>query len=356
MELTRGNLLEADAEALVNTVNTEGVMGKGIALQFKKAFPDNFEAYERACARGEVRAGQVFLFKREALDGPRYIFNFPTKRHWRERTRLDDLAAGLNDLVSQVERLDIRSIAIPPLGCGHGGLSWRTVFPLIEEAFAELAQSVRVLVFEPAGAPEPEAMVDRTTRPRMTPGRAALLTLMRRYLATGWEYRLSLIELQKLAYFLQESGESLRLRFTPLIYGPYADDLRHALSRMEGHFVRGFGDGRNAPTTTIEPLADAVDEAEHFIANNESLHIRLDRVTRLIENFETPFGMELLSSVHWVAVHGLAGQTARTAEDAARLLSRWNDRKARTFREDHVTAAWNRLVEEEWIRAGPAAV
>lgn len=349
LRLTSGNLLEADAEALVNTVNTHGVMGKGIALQFKKAFPDNFEAYAKACEKGEVRPGHVFLFERSVLNGPRYIFNFPTKRHWRDRARLDDLASGLNDLVSKVEALGIRSIAVPPLGCGHGGLSWKTVYPMIEEAFAELGKTVDVRVYEPAGAPEPEAMVDRTSRPRMTAGRAALLMLMHRYLQTGWEYKLTLLELQKLAYFLQESGEPMKLRFKPLIYGPYADELRHALNRMEGHFVHGFGDGGSAPTTKLELVAEAVDDAERFIEDRQQLHERLDRVSRLIENFESPFGMELLSSVHWLAAYGLGPDTAASAKQAAALLAQWNTRKARTFREDHVSAAWARLADEGWL-------
>ncbi len=344
LELRHGNLLEADAEALVNTVNTEGVMGKGIALQFKKAFPENFEAYRQACEEGEVQPGRVFVHNVQELHGPRWIINFPTKRRWRDRARIDDIAAGLNDLVSHIERLEIRSIAVPPFGCGLGGLSWKTVFPLIEEALGSL-EGIQVYVYEPKGAPAPDDMVDRTTRPRMTKGRASVLLMMESYLATGWEYRLSLLELQKLAYFLQEAGQQLRLRFKPLVYGPYADELRHVLNRIEGHFVKGFADGQNRPETPLQPLPEAIVEARQFAERRNTIYQPLNRVVHLIENFESPFGMELLASVHWIAHHGLHREPAQTLDAALTQLHTWNTRKARLFKREHVELAWLRLQE-----------
>ena len=185
IERGRGNLLETQAEALVNTVNTEGVMGKGIALQFKKAFPATFEAYRRECEAGHIRIGKMFVHELGALM-PRYIINFPTKKMWRQPSRLEYIRSGLDDLVTQVRRLGIRSIAIPPLGCGNGGLKWSDVRPLIEEHMGTLS-NVRVILFEPIGAPKPEAMPNRTRRPRMTPGRAAVIALMNRYLVPGYQ-------------------------------------------------------------------------------------------------------------------------------------------------------------------------
>jgi O-acetyl-ADP-ribose deacetylase (regulator of RNase III) len=149
--LTKGNLIETDAEALVNSVNCEGYMGKGIALQFKKAFPEDFKAYKRACQAGEVQPGRMFIFATGSMMNPRYVINFPTKRKWRAKSRIEDIQAGLTALVDEVRERGIASIAVPPLGCGLGGLNWRDVKPLIERAFAELPQ-VRVLLFEPAGA------------------------------------------------------------------------------------------------------------------------------------------------------------------------------------------------------------
>src|SRR5882672_9293755 len=167
LQFVQGNLLESSAEALVNTVNTEGIMGKGIALQFKKAFPEMFEAYRKACEAGEVQPGRMHVYQREELLNPRYIINFPTKRHWREKSRLDDIRAGLEALVKEVSSRRIRSIALPPLGAGMGGLNWNDVYPLIAAAFERLP-NVRTLLFPPRGAPTPDDIVNRTERPAMT--------------------------------------------------------------------------------------------------------------------------------------------------------------------------------------------
>ena len=153
IDKTRGNILTADAEALVNTVNCVGVMGKGIALQFKKAFPENFKAYAAACRREEVKPGRMFVFETGQLFNPRYIINFPTKRHWRGKSRYEDIAAGLQALVREVQDRKIRSIAIPPLGSGLGGLQWGRVKAMIEAAFEEISD-VQIRLYEPKGSPD----------------------------------------------------------------------------------------------------------------------------------------------------------------------------------------------------------
>ena len=153
IKIERGNVLEAQAETLVNTVNCVGFMGKGIALQFKKAYPENFEAYQKACRAHEVQPGRMFIFARESMLDVKFIINFPTKRHWKGKSRYEDIEDGLKALVADVRRLGTRSIAIPPLGCGLGGLDWDRVRPMIQAAFAELPD-VEVILFEPAGAPE----------------------------------------------------------------------------------------------------------------------------------------------------------------------------------------------------------
>jgi O-acetyl-ADP-ribose deacetylase (regulator of RNase III) len=175
MKLTQGNLLAAPAEALVNTVNTVGIMGRGIALQFKQAYPAIFRDYERACKAGEVKLGQVQVVDHGGLaGGPRWIVNFPTKGHWRADSHLADIESGLKDLVVTIQKLHIRSIAIPPLGCGNGGLDWKDVLPRIEAALAEVPE-VEALVYTPDGAPEAAAMLVRTERPKMAMGEAAHL-------------------------------------------------------------------------------------------------------------------------------------------------------------------------------------
>ncbi len=153
IELAHGNLLEADVQALVNAVNTEGVMGKGIALQFKTKFPAMYMQYRAACEAGEVQPGRMHVFEREDILHPRFIINFPTKRHWRSLARLEDLESGLEALVTEVRARGIRSIAVPALGCGNGGLGWSEVRPRIERALGDLPE-VRILLFPPVTAPD----------------------------------------------------------------------------------------------------------------------------------------------------------------------------------------------------------
>lgn len=348
MERGKGNLLTADVDALVNTVNTEGVMGKGLALQFKKAFPENFASYEHACKAGEVKTGQMHIVQR--LASPRFIINFPTKRHWRQPSKLEYVRDGLRDLVAQVKRLNIESIAVPPLGCGNGGLEWSAVRPLIIKAFAA-APDVRVVLFEPADAPAADQIIDRRTKPGMTPARAAVLALMGRYVETDYDYRLSLVEVQKLAYFLQLAGENLRLEYRAHHYGPYADNLRKALRNIEGHYTRGVGDGKNSPETPLELLPGAVDEARAYLEQRPETLARLDRVAALIEGFETPFGMELLGTVHWVMQHGA---NPDDVDDVLGKVQAWSERKRSQMKDGHVRAAWSRLHEQGWARSAQA--
>src|SRR5215217_1937485 len=169
-----GNLLEANVDALVNTVNTVGVMGKGIALQFKRAFPENFRQYEKACKNQDVRLGEMFVHELSAITGPRFIVNFPTKGHWKEQSRIEDIASGLRDLRRVIEVYEMKSIAVPPLGCGNGGLDWTQVYPMIQDMLGGLP-GLRVLVYPPAGAPSPKDMPVRTKRPAVTRTKAALL-------------------------------------------------------------------------------------------------------------------------------------------------------------------------------------
>ena len=346
IELTKGNLLEAPAEALVNTVNTAGVMGKGIALQFKQAYPQMFRAYERACKAGEVKLGKVQMFDLGGLvGGPRWIINFPTKGHWRAGSRMADVEAGLQGLVATIKRLHIRSIAVPPLGCGNGGLDWNEVRPLIEAAFADLP-GVRVLVFAPGGAPEASAMPNRTERPKMTMGQAALIALMDRYLKGLLDPFVSLLEIHKLMYFLQEAGQPLRLQYEAKDFGPYAKNLRQVLIRLEKHYTQGYGDGKDNPTKTIELLPGAVEEAETFLQRDEVIRQRMKRVAELIEGFEDPHGLELLSSVHWVMRENAEARVS--SEAAAAAVHKWNPRKRRVMKKEHLHKAWQRLKVLGW--------
>jgi O-acetyl-ADP-ribose deacetylase (regulator of RNase III) len=338
-----GDLLATDAEALVNTVNTVGVMGKGIALQFKLAFPENYKAYETACKGGEVQIGKMFVFHR--ANNPRVIINFPTKKHWKGKSRIEDIKSGLKALIDVITKEHIKSIAVPPLGCGNGGLDWGEVRPLIAQAFSALPD-VNVQLFYPEGAPKAVEMKIATRRPNMTMGRAVILEVLSRYVLP--EYRLSLLEIQKLAYFMQEAGEPLRFKFEKQQYGPYAENLHHVLQTIEGHFVRGYGD--RSRDVSLELYPDAVKEAESFLANEADTQQRLARVTSLIEGYETPYGLELLSTVHWVVMHDAVSEGRINPDNVTSAVHSWNEHKRRTFAPQRIVNAWHRLKSERWFQ------
>jgi O-acetyl-ADP-ribose deacetylase (regulator of RNase III) len=345
IEFKQGNLLEENAEALVNTVNCVGVMGKGIALQFKQAYPENFRQYEKACRAGEMQPGHMFTVATGSLFNPRYIINFPTKRHWKGKSKIEDIKSGLVALVAEVQQLGITSIAIPPLGCGNGGLNWVEVKPLIESAFAQLPD-VQVIIFEPTGAPAAEKMPVATKKPNMTRARALFIRLLELYGIPGYE--LTKLEIQKLAYFLQEAGEPLKLPYVKQKYGPYANNLNHVLKHIEGHYIRGYGDGTSkAESAEIYVLPEGREAAQAFLETQPDAQERLERVSNLIYGFETPYGMELLATVHWVATKD--DNPAQNSEQAISHIHEWSDRKRKLFKPEHLRKAWQRLQEQNWL-------
>ena len=337
-----GDLLKQhDADAIVNTVNCVGVMGKGIALQFKKKWPTNYKAYANACKDKKVKLGEMFIHDLGGLATPRFIINFPTKDHWRSRSKIQDIEAGLKDLIQQIIRLNICSIAMPPLGCGNGGLNWWKVKPLIESYFTQIPD-VELRLFEPSPDAAPVHLEINTPAPQMTSGRAAILALLETYQA--FNYGLSKLEVQKLAYFLQEAGENLKLNFVKDKFGPYADELRHALDRMDGHYIRGVGDG--VVESEITPDERALKEAKQFLSSNgNGVLDRIQKVGDLIEGFQSPYGMELLASVHWVAKK----EHAKNEEQGLAKIQGWNPRKKQLMLASHVNSAWQKLSNKGWI-------
>lgn len=344
---TQGNLLEARAEALVNTVNTVGVMGKGIALMFKERFADNFRRYAAACKAKEVRTGVMFVTEVHELDGPRWIVNFPTKQHWRGNSKIEWITDGLQDLRRFLIENNVKSIAIPPLGAGNGGLNWAEVRPHIEEVLAGL--DTEILVFEPTQ--KYQNVAKRTGVEKLTPARALIAELVRRYWVLGMEC--SLLEIQKLAWFLERSIERtgqtpLDLRFAPHKYGPYADRLRHLLEGLDGSYLHcdkrigdadpldviWFDDGRK---TFVQTYLKS--EAKDYVP-------ALEATAALIDGFESPYGMELLATVDWLlSQEGIAPTVPAVREG----LHHWGGgpgaaaRKDRLFDDRALSIALERL-------------
>ncbi|MDO7911794.1 macro domain-containing protein [Pseudomonas sp. 22-AL-CL-001] len=303
IRFTQGNLLEAKAEALVNTVNTVGVMGKGIALMFKERFADNYRQYAAACKAKEVVVGKMFVTEVRELDGPRWIVNFPTKQHWRSPSQMGWIIEGLHDVRDFIIEHHVASIAIPPLGAGNGGLPWTVVREHIQSVLGDLKADI--IVFEPTA--NYQNVSKRSGVENLTPARALIAELVRRYWVLGMEC--SLLEIQKLAWFLERSIERftpgtnpLALKFSAHRYGPYANRLEHLLDNLDGsylHCTKRISDA--GPLDVIwfdegrKPFVQAYlnSEAKAYLP-------ALEFTADLIDGFESPFGMELLATVDWL--------------------------------------------------------
>jgi len=332
----QGNLLEARAEALVNTVNTVGVMGKGIALMFRERFAENFRLYVAACKAKEVQTGKMFITEVRELDGPRFIVNFPTKQHWREPSQMGWVAEGLQDLRRFLIEKKVQSIAIPPLGSGNGGLEWTDVRAQIELALADL--DIDVLVFEPTKAYQNVAK--RAGVEKLTPARALIAELVRRYWVVGMEC--SLLEIQKLAWFLERAiercnpGENpLDLQFEAHKYGPYANRLQHLLNNLDGSYLHC--DKRIGDATPLDVIWFD-DERKSFLqaylkSEAKAYSEALESAAALIDGFESPFGMELLATVDWLLTKEAIAPTVPSLRVG---LQRWRGGGAAAERKDRL--------------------
>ncbi len=349
IEYKVGDMFTEDVEALVNSVNCVGVMGRGIALQFKNLFPENFKAYAEACKREEVQPGRMFVFETGQMIGaPSYIINFPTKRHWRGKSRMEDIEAGLHALAQEIAERNIRSIALPSLGSGLGGLDWPMVRSRIETALQDI-DDLRVVVFEPGGVPSDDRANRSTNVPKMTQSKAVLVDLMHRYLNGLLDPFVTLLEMHKLMYFMQVAGEPLRLRFQKAHYGPYAENLRYVLRDIEGHLISGYADGGDAPAKRLELVPGAVEEARAFLAVLPESRERFKRVSQLVEGFETSFGLELLTTVHWVVTK----HSSATDEEVIADTHAWSPHK-RQFSERQIRLALQVLRDKGWLATNAA--
>jgi O-acetyl-ADP-ribose deacetylase (regulator of RNase III) len=351
---TQGNLLDDPAEALVNTVNEVGVMGKGIALMFRERFPKNAEIYEQACKAKEVHVGHMLVTGGESLWGPRWIINFPTKKHWRHPSKLEWIREGLKDLVRVIRQNNIRSVALPPLGCGNGGLEWSQVRREIDAALADLS-GVEVTVYAPTSAyqnaPKREGVLE------LTPARALIAGLVRRYAVLGLEC--TNLEVQKLAWFLHrwivrlQLPDPLKLRFRADKYGPYADALRHLLNGLDGsylHCEKRLADA--GPTDLIwfeDSHRDVIESYLHSELTAEYLPA-LEKTATTIDGFESPLGMELLATVDWLLSVGMCEPNVASVRAA---LADWPEgaaaarRKRKLFNDRLLGLAIERLAQQD---------
>ena len=347
---TTGNLLEADADALVNTVNTVGVMGKGIALMFKEAFPENYKAYRAACEAKAIDVGHMFVTERRELMGPKWIINFPTKKHWRSPSQMLWIVDGLQDLKRVISENGIKSVALPPLGSGNGGLEWQDVRREIISAFEDL-EGVEIIVHEPTA--KYQNVAKRKGVNKLTPARALVAELVRRYAILG--IQCTLLEVQKLAYLLEREivkrglDNPLDLRFRANKFGPYADRLSHLLNALDGSYLQC--DKRIADASPFDMIRfnpEKKDTVSLYLKGDEAKPFAeaFAATTELIDGFESPLGMELLATVDW-----LLTEEGVTADRAAirKALSKWpggddaGTRKNRLFRDEMIDVALDQL-------------
>ena len=340
IQIEAGNILDAEVDAVINTVNTVGVMGKGLALQFKRRYPRNYDLYRIACKSGEVSLGKMFVTESPEIDGPRWIINFPTKGHWKANSRIGDIDSGLDDLIKVIGELSISSIAVPPLGAGNGGLDWADVKRLILQKLRPL-EDVAIQIFEPVKA----HFSIQGEAPKLTPSTALLLRLMVEYEQCQEEIWLgsqgtSHLEIQKLMYFANRAAPQIGLRYERGHFGPYSDRVRHLVKNLEGSFLSGLGDGSDR-TLDLHPIlvTDAGRRALQAYVDPEGNRDRLtgivDEVLRMVDGLEGPYQLELLATVAWIADEIGSTEPAAVIEQ----VKSWNLRKDRLFTPRHINIA-----------------
>lgn len=357
MRFTQGNLLEAGTEAIVNTVNTVGVMGKGIALMFREKYPENFKAYEAACKAGEVQVGRMFITAGVELGGPRWIINFPTKKHWRQPTKLEWVRDGLVALKNVIREKGIKSIALPPLGCGNGGLDWAVVRPMVEAMLGDLP-GVDVVVYEPTA--KYQNVAKKQGVETLTPARALIAEMIRRYGVLGMDC--TLLEAQKLAWFLERTirhqglQDPLDLRFAADRYGPYAQRLTHLLNGLDGSYLhcdKRLADAGAFDTIWFEDKKR--EKVEFYLKSQEAREYlpALEATDSLIDGFQSPLGMEALATVDWLVEKE---QVAPTLAGIRQGIRNWPAgpvhaaRKEKLFEDKLLELALERL-QEAGLRA-----
>ncbi|MGB3466200.1 MAG: macro domain-containing protein [Cyclobacteriaceae bacterium] len=330
IRFTKGNILESHSEALVNTVNTVGVMGKGIALAFKKSFPIVFEEYKKSVDEGEFKIGKVQIIKTGQL-APKFVINFATKKHWRHPSKIEYIEEGLIDLKTKILEYDIESISIPPLGCGNGKLEWNDVKPLMLKVLEDVSNKTDILIYEPGFADQ--KMIQKEDV-KLTPARAMLIHLLNEYQRLG--YSVNMLVAQKLAYFLQLKGEPLNLIFEKGHYGPYAHRLLHLLKYLNGFYL-WFKEEDNKPGTSITIDRKNYQRVEKYVQEKltSDQANRIREILEFIHGYESPYGLELLATVDFVK----RNTQLEDLEEIKREIYNWTSRKKKLMKPFHIEVA-----------------
>ena len=332
-----GNLLESDAEALVNTVNTVGVMGKGIALQFKNTFPNNYKKYSEACKNKELEIGQLLITEENILSGKKIVINFPTKTNWRLPSEYKYIEAGLEELVKVIKEKSIKSIAIPPLGAGNGGLDWNKVKSILEKYLSQT--EAEVFIYEP-NATIKEVL--KKERVKLTPARAMLLSVLFD-LAKNGEF-VSEFASEKIAYFLQQFGanEAFKLDFKKSFYGPYSGKVKHVLYYLNGSYIMGYSSKDKKPFEELGIVMESEKEVDEFLSKPENSEYKTiaKKTKTFLSGFYSAFGLELLSTIDFI----MKEKNIIEENEIINYLEKWSNRKKTMFTNPQfVKIAMNKL-------------
>lgn len=325
IQFKKANLLESDADAIVNTVNTVGVMGKGIALQFKNQYPNNYKLYAAACKAKEVVVGKMFVTEETSLlGGKKIIINFPTKTDWRKPAEYSYIETGLQDLVKVIQERKIKSIAIPPLGAGNGGLDWNRVKAIMEHYLINVDCEVQIY--------QPNAIIEealKKERVKLTPARAMLLAVLFDLVKNG-EF-VSEFTAEKIAYFLQRFGakEAFKLEFQPNFYGPYSGKVKHVLYYLNGSYISGYSSKDKKPFDELGLMLDAEKDVIEYLSTkeNESYKTVVEKTKSFLSGFYADFGLELLSTIDFI----IEDKKTKSVTEISKYLVDWSDRKKTLF-------------------------
>lgn len=350
-----GDMFESDAQTLVNTVNTVGVMGKGVALEFKKRFPDMYDDYVQRCAEGEVRLGRPYLY-RSLL--PPFILNFPTKEHWRSVSRLSDIIDGLDFLEEHYREWGIESLACPPLGCGQGGLEWRIVGPLLYKRLERL--EIPVTLFAPFGTSHEELTPEYLATDqggggsssdvgpsKVAPAWVALVAVLARLEHNRFRWPVGRTTFQKLTYFATVAGLPTGLAFRKGTYGPYADSLKSIQSKLVNNGLLVEKPLGNMIEYRVGPTYEAA--AHEFQANLDAWESKVRDVALLLGRMRTREA-EVAASAHFAA-SALLRETERepTEREVLEAVLEWKSGKKPALTDTEVADAIRNLALLGWL-------